>query len=144
MLFMITRMLYVREVVIVVADSAAHACVHMVTISNAGIDPRTTPVYARYVKFSVLRGALVACAGLVLVEGSVSISVTVVYPIGETIDDAIGPLFLLEIGAAFLLWAADASGGYGVTVHIEDALDVEIDTEVGDVEGAGLKAGGTR
>ena len=144
MLVVFCGVMWLREIVLVLNDCVIHTWVHLVAISNAGIEPRTTPVYLKYRKFRVFQVSVVIYCGLIVLMSSSSLFVSIPFWIGETIGDAVTLLFLTITGFVFALHRLDMSGGYCYVVQAENSLDVEMDLEMLNMETSELKRGGMR
>ncbi|EAY20512.1 hypothetical protein TVAG_238840 [Trichomonas vaginalis G3] len=58
---MFAIMLYVRELVISITKTNIHFIAHLYVISNAGVTPTSTPIYAKYRVYKLLRLAVAFC-----------------------------------------------------------------------------------
>lgn len=54
-------MLFVRELIISINKTHIHFVAHLYIIANAGVSPTTTPIYAKYKTYVLLRWAVVFC-----------------------------------------------------------------------------------
>ena len=58
---MFSLMLLVREFIISLKNSYIHFVAHLYVIANAGVSPTTTPIYAKYRMYYILRFTVIVC-----------------------------------------------------------------------------------
>ena len=136
--------LFVREILLLLNDSVIHTWVHLVAIANAGIEPRTTPVYLKYRKFRVFQVSIMVYCALITLLSCSSLFIAIPFWLTETIGDAVTLTFLTVTGFVFALHRLDMSGGYCYVVQADHSLDVEMDLEMLNMDTSELKSGGMR
>ena len=100
---LISLILFIRE--LMVSLNYAHMLIfaHLLSISNAGYDAKTTPIYKKYVLYQSFQFAFLGALVLLLIYLIVAIFVEVPFYIQETIEDIIEILFLGVLAFLFQL-----------------------------------------
>ena len=70
---LIALTLFLRELIISINHSKLHFTAYLYVISNAGIIPNTTPVYAKYKLYILLKYSVVACFVFIIIQVCVEI-----------------------------------------------------------------------
>ena len=81
--------LFLRELIISINASKIHFVAHMYVISNAGINPETTPIYAKYKTYTMLKWSVIVCCVLIITRVCVSLFVNIFFWINQFVLDVI-------------------------------------------------------
>jgi hypothetical protein len=123
--------LFVRELFTSVNDASLHVMAHLLAISNAGIDPETTPVYKKHMMYQRLHlGIIVGCV-FMLLKAAMIIANAFNFWLDELITDLIMVAGAAGFAVIFRLREIEVFG-YGV---IEESERGEF--SLADVEKAG-------
>jgi hypothetical protein len=120
MLAMLSAGLFVREVILRISDSSTRVWLHMLVILNAGIDPRTTPIFRKHKIFCITELALISFSALCFVRLCINLFVNIAFWIDEVVQDSLSLAFFIALGISFSLTEYDDSGIYGYIAQNEE------------------------
>jgi hypothetical protein len=142
MLAMLSAGLFVREVSLSISDATSRVWLHMLVIMNAGIDPRTTPIFRKHKIFCLSELALISFSACCIVRFCINFFVSIPFWIDELVHDSLALTFLLLIGGSFSLTEYDDSGVYGYVPESEEGDDSPLALEALGGSSVELASGG--
>jgi hypothetical protein len=109
-LTLIFVVLFIRELFSSVNDASLRIVAHLLAISNAGIDPETTPIYKKHKMYQRLHSAIVLGCVLLLLKVTMVLIVPLDFWIDEVITDGIVITGLAAFAAIFRLREVEVFG----------------------------------
>lgn len=83
----LTIALFIRELIVSINHSRLHFLAYLYIISEAGINPESTPIYAKYRAFIYLKISVVVCCVFVIARIVVTIFVSVLFWVKQFVLD---------------------------------------------------------
>ena len=86
---LITIALFIRELIVSINHSKIHFLAYLYVISEAGINPESTPIYAKYRAFIYLKFSVIVCCVFVIARIVVTIFVNVLFWVKQFVLDIV-------------------------------------------------------
>lgn len=115
--------LFVRELIVSINDASLHILAHLLAISNAGIEAKSTPVYRKHLMYRLFEWTIIGGFVLVLIKICVHLFVRLDFWISESLNDAIILTVLTALALIFRLRNTTVSGYANMNPQDADGVD---------------------
>lgn len=127
----IAMVLLLRELIIGINKSRIHFMGHLLVISNAGITPKSTPIYAKYKLYILLKYSIIGCFVFIIIQVCVELFANPFFWIDRLIIEILQALILTVLCIIFRLKNTQSQDQY---MQIYEGESDHEDTEVDNAE----------
>lgn len=119
---MVFVILFVRELIVSINDASLHILAHLLAISNAGIEAKSTPVYRKHLMYRQFEWTIIGGFVLVLIKICVHLFVRIDFCISETLNDLILLAVLVALSLIFRMRNGTVSGDANMNPNDADGV----------------------
>jgi len=102
--------LYIKELIMSIEDASFHILAHLLSISNSGVDPESTPIYRKHMMYQHFQWTVITYCCLILISLMVSMFVEPGFSTSEIMSIIIDIVLLVLIIIIFRIREKDANG----------------------------------
>lgn len=111
----VVSILFIRELIVSINDASLHIMAHLLAISNAGIDPETTPIYRKHTMYTYFNWTIIGACTMLLILLCSSVFFEIPLWANETSTDVTLLVFLTALALIFRLRGTDTAGYSSIT-----------------------------
>lgn len=137
-LMLIALIIYVQQLISAINSATLHIRAHLLAITNAGIDARTTPIWQKYLMYQMLQWTIIVFCLILIAR------IIVIYFLSELIwlstfmSDLQNLVMLILLGINFRLRGPDASNGYAMIEDQDMSTYGPTEVILSDIENIGV------